>query len=193
LTISAFIFASQNIDSNALITYGYFKKQIDSLTSYIDSKIKSLDDKINKLGSSQSTSNGDFTKLEEDLRKTNSELNQLKDRVSLLEKRISNISSGNQNQTKKDYVVTKGYEVIKVAKGKTIIFDSSSEFILRTGKALSIVPKSASIIDLSTSKDISNAQSIPANHLLLVIRDDGRGFKAIEDVWVIVNGGYKIR
>lgn len=193
LSVGIFIFAnSQKIDSNALITYGFFKKQVDQLTAYIDTKIKSLDDKINK-AVSQPTSNSDLNKLKQDVDQLKQDVSLLKNQVSSLDQKITNLSKGTKVQSQKGFIFTKGYEIIKVSKGKTILFSASSEFILRTGRATSVVPKSASIIDLSVSKDIGNAQNIAANHLLLVVKDDGRGFRALEDVWVIVNGGYKIK
>lgn len=186
------IFAStQSIDNNALVTYGFFKKQLDQLKTYIDSRINELDLKISK-AKDIPQNNADFVQLQKQLSDLNSEVEKLRKKVSELEAKVKSQAQG-QAQTKGEFVLTKGYEVIKVPKGKVVVFDASTEFILRVGKAVAVVPKGAFLIDLTEAKDIGNNQQISKNHLFLVVRNDGRGFKAIDDVWLIVNGGYKIK
>ncbi|WAM32285.1 coiled-coil domain-containing protein [Caldicellulosiruptor naganoensis] len=189
---SGVIFASnQSIDKDALITYGFFKKQIDQLESYINSRINELNTKINKV-SNTTSNNAEVAQLQKQLSTLTLELEKLKKQVSDLETKIKGQNQA-QGQSKSGFTSTKGYEVIKLPKGKVIVFDASTEFIVRVGKAISIVPKGTSIIDLTAAKDIGNGVQLPANHLLLVVKGDGRGFKAVNDVWVIVNGGYKIK
>ncbi|WAM34542.1 coiled-coil domain-containing protein [Caldicellulosiruptor morganii] len=189
---SGVIFASnQSIDKDALITYGFFKKQIDQLRSYIDAKINELNTKINKM-SNTTLSNADVAQLQKQLSTLNSELEKLKKQVSDLETKTK-LQTQNQNQPKSGFIFTKGYEVIKVPRDKVIVFDQSTEFIVRVGKAISVVSQGTFIIDLTAAKDIGNNVQLPVNHLLLVPRNDGRGFKALSDVWVIINGGYRIK
>ncbi|WP_039766890.1 hypothetical protein [Caldicellulosiruptor sp. F32] len=186
------IFASsQSIDNNALITYGFFKKQLDQLKTYIDSKINELDSKISK-ASNTSQNSTDVIQLQKQLSNLNLEVEKLRKQVSDLEAKLK-VQAQGQGQAKSEFALTKGYEIVKVPKGKVIVFDASTEFILRVGKATATVPKGASLIDLTAAKDIGNNQQISKNHLVLIVKNDGRGFKAIDDVWVIVNGGYKIK
>jgi len=186
------IFASsQSIDNNALITYGFFKKQLDQLKTYIDSRINELDIKIGKVNNI-SQNNTDVVEFQKQLSALTSELERLKKQVSDLETKIK-LQAQSQGQARNGFTLTKGYEIVKLQKGKVIVFDASTQFILRVGKAVSTVPKGASIIDLTAAKDIGNNQQVPVNHWLLVVKNDGRGFKAVDDVWVIVNGGYKIK
>ncbi|ADQ06613.1 conserved hypothetical protein [Caldicellulosiruptor hydrothermalis 108] len=186
------IFAStQSIDSNALVTYGFLKKQVDQLKAYIDNKINELDKKIKDTNISSGQAQ-DISKLQSQLANLSSEIEKLKKQTTQLDAKLKNVS-GSSVVKKSDFVYTKGYEVIKVPKSKTILFDASTEFVVRVGKAISVVPKGATIIDLTSAKDVGANQQLLFNHFYLVARNDGRGFKAVEDVWVIVNGGYKIK
>ncbi|BCS80702.1 hypothetical protein [Anaerocellum diazotrophicum] len=186
------IFAfSQSIDSNALVTYGFLKKQVDQLKSYIDNKINELDKKIMDTNISSGQVQ-DIPKLQSQLANLSSEIEKLKEQTKQLDAKLKNVS-GALVTKKSDFVYTKGYEVIKVPKSKTILFDASTEFVVRVGKAISVVPKGATIIDLTSAKDVGSNQQLLFNHFYLVARSDGRGFKALDDVWVIVNGGYKIK
>ncbi|ADQ45697.1 hypothetical protein Calkro_0815 [Caldicellulosiruptor kronotskyensis 2002] len=186
------IFAStQSIDSNALVTYGFLKKQVDQLKAYIDNKINELDKKIKDTNISSGQAQ-DISKLQSQLANLSSEIEKLKKQTTQLDTKLKNVS-GSSVVKKSDFVYTKGYEVIKVPKSKTILFDASTEFVVRVGKAISVVPKGATIIDLTSAKDVGANQQLLFNHFYLVARSDGRGFKALDDVWVIVNGGYKIK
>jgi len=175
LTITAIVYADQNeIDKNALITYGYFKKQIDTLKDYIDQNIKKIEFNISAI-----------------LNKVNELDNQVKNN----QKDIESLKSSVQNPfIPKDFKNTNGvYEYVKVKKGQTIIFGHSSEFILRSGKAFSVLPQNAVLIDLTDGKDIVKNKEILKNHLILVVYNDGRGFFAVEDATCFVKGSYKIK
>jgi len=186
------IFASsQSIDSSALVTYGFLKKQVDQLKSYIDNKINELDKKM-KDANISSRQAQDISKLQSQVANLSSEIEKLKLQTAQLDAKLKDISSSS-GVKKGDFIYTKGYEVIKVPKSKTILFDASTEFVVRVGKAISVVPKGATIIDLTSAKDVGANQQLLFNHFYLVARSDGRGFKAVDDVWVIVNGGYKIK
>lgn len=191
LSMGVIFASSQSIDSNALVTYGFLKKQVDQLKVYIDNKINELDKKIKdtniSLGQTQ-----DISKLQSQVANLSSEIERLKQQTTQLDTKLKSISSFSEEK-KGDFIYTKGYEVIKVPKSKTILFDASTEFVVRIGKAVSVLPKGATIIDLTAGKDVGANQQLLFNHFYLVARSDGRGFKALDDVWVIVNGGYKIK
>lgn len=191
LGISVIFAFSQSIDSNALVTYGFLKKQVDQLKQYIDNRLNEIEKKIGST-SSWSGQAQDISKLQSQIANLSSEVERLKLLISQLDAKLKSISS--PSGTKKgEFIYTKGYEVIKVPKGKTVLFDASTEFVVRVGKTVSVVPKGATIIDLTAGKDVGANQQLSFNHFYLVVRSDGRGFKASEDVWVIVNGGYKIK
>ncbi len=191
LSIGVIFASSQSIDSSALVTYGFLKKQVDQLKAYIDNKINELDKKIKDTNVSSEQAQ-DISKLQSQLANLSSEIEKLKLQTAQFDAKLKNISSSS-GVKKGDFIYTKGYEVIKVPKGKTILFDASTEFVVRVGKAATIVPKGATIIDLTSAKDVGANQQLLFNHFYLVARSDGRGFKALDDVWVIINGGYKIK
>lgn len=191
LSVGVIFASSQSIDSSALVTYGFLKKQVDQLKAYIDNKINDLDKKIKDTNISSEQAQ-DISKLQSQLANLSSEIEKLKLQTAQLDAKLRNISSSS-GVKKGDFIYTKGYEVIKVPKGKTILFDASTEFVVRVGKATTYMPKGATIIDLTSAKDVGANQQLLFNHFYLVARSDGRGFKALDDVWVIVNGGYKIK
>ena len=191
LSMGVIFASSQSIDSSALVTYGFLKKQVDQLKAYIDNKINELDKKIKDTNISSEQAQ-DISKLQSQLANLSSEIEKLKLQTAQLDAKLKNISSSS-GVKKGDFIYTKGYEVIKVSKGKTILFDASTEFVVRVGKAATYMPKGATIIDLTSAKDVGANQQLLFNHFYLVARSDGRGFKALDDVWVIVNGGYKIK
>lgn len=191
LSMGVIFASSQSIDSSALVTYGFLKKQVDQLKAYIDNKINELDKKIKDTNVSSEQAQ-DISKLQSQLANLSSEIEKLKLQTTQLDAKLKNISSSS-GVKKGDFIYTKGYEVIKVPKGKTILFDASTEFVVRVGKAATYMPKGATIIDLTSAKDVGANQQLLFNHFYLVARSDGRGFKALDDVWVIVNGGYKIK
>lgn len=191
LSIGVIFASSQSIDSSALVTYGFLKKQVDQLKAYIDNKINELDKKIKDTNVSSEQAQ-DISKLQSQLANLSSEIEKLKLQTAQFDAKLKNISSSS-GVKKGDFIYTKGYEVIKVSKGKTILFDASTEFVVRVGKAATYMPKGATIIDLTSAKDVGANQQLLFNHFYLVTRSDGRGFKALDDVWVIVNGGYKIK
>lgn len=96
----------------------------------------------------------------------------------------------------KDYINTQQssvFSVVSVAKDKTFIGAAGCEIILRQGKAEVIGAKLGGLSDVTGAVDITTGVSMPANHMLIVPRDDGRGFKATTDVVVMVKGDYEIK
>ncbi|QEK11445.1 hypothetical protein FQB35_03135 [Crassaminicella thermophila] len=87
---------------------------------------------------------------------------------------------------------TNGYEVINVAKGNRLVLGKSAEVILRAGKATVIQSQSGGLADVTIGRDLKQDENFPANHLLIVPRDDGRGAIAVTDCIFMVKGSYHI-
>lgn len=87
--------------------------------------------------------------------------------------------------------VSESYQVVKVDEGKTVIFGESTEFILRSGEG-SIISGENGISDLTDGVDLLMGNPVPKNHLLLVPKSDGRGFKADTLVYLMIKGKYNI-
>ena len=100
-------------------------------------------------------------------------------------------------QEVKDYIdANKGgssFEVVSIEQGKTFIGKSGCEVILRQGKAEVLGSELGGLSDITMAGDLSTGYDMPANHLLIIPRDDGRGFKAITNVVIMVKGNYEIK
>lgn len=83
------------------------------------------------------------------------------------------------------------YDVVYLTKGQTIV--GSSEFILRSGSAVSTCPGINGITDITDGVDLTDGMEIPWNHLLLVPRDDGRGITVTSvEAYIMARGQYTI-
>ncbi|SHJ86211.1 hypothetical protein [Tepidibacter formicigenes] len=83
-------------------------------------------------------------------------------------------------------------EIVKLQEGQSIILESGSEIILRGGKATIIDSEQGGIADLTQGLDLRMDYEVPANHLLLIPRSDGRGVKALTNCILMVKGKYEI-
>ncbi|NLY44143.1 MAG: hypothetical protein GX066_09315 [Clostridiaceae bacterium] len=84
------------------------------------------------------------------------------------------------------------FEVVSVQKGQKLIGGAGTELILRMGKATVIATQKGGLADTTQGVDLPNGVPMPANHLLIIPVDDGRGFSANEDVLVMVKGTYRL-
>ncbi len=117
--------------------------------------------------------------------------------LSFVEKRMTELlASVEQIYAKKGEssgtVATPQYEVVTVKAGQSLILSSSVEIILRSGDATAIASFNGGLSDLTGGVDLDQGTKIIKNHLLLIPRDDGRGLKAITDLYVMVRGKYTI-
>ena len=85
------------------------------------------------------------------------------------------------------------FNVVSVKKGQKFTGGSGCEFILRQGTAAVVSAELGGLSDVTAGYDIASGVDVPPNHLLIVPRDDGRGFTATTDVVIMVKGSYKIK
>ncbi|MED0676170.1 MULTISPECIES: hypothetical protein [Aneurinibacillus] len=86
--------------------------------------------------------------------------------------------------------------VEKVPAGKTIIGYAGTEFIVRTGKVVAHTPpgEGYGLPDLTAGTNITQGEPVPANHHLLLPRDDGRGLKVVKGpADIMIRGEYVVR
>lgn len=84
--------------------------------------------------------------------------------------------------------------VVELFNGQMLIGDAGSEIILRSGSATAITSALGGLSDVTSGTDIAEGKPIPANHLLIIPRSDGRGiFVTKNSTFVMVRGGYTIR
>lgn len=85
------------------------------------------------------------------------------------------------------------FTVVNVPKGKQFVAKEGCELILRGGEALVKASKNGGLSDTTDGVDLSEGEAVPANHLLIIPRDDGRGFLAKTDVIILSKGSYEIK
>ncbi|AFK86156.1 hypothetical protein V6B95_12730 [Thermoanaerobacterium saccharolyticum] len=87
-------------------------------------------------------------------------------------------------------VSSSNYDIVELKPGESITLYQGSEAIVRTDNTSTIVTSTDGVSDLTGGKDLKNNALIPANHLLLFPRSDGRGIKAKADTIIVVMGKY---
>lgn len=110
------------------------------------------------------------------------------------------LAEGSAPGSEVDPLVAKSYvdkflqlEVVNLRSGQSLLAEGGTEIILRGGRAVVIASPLGGLCDVTQGRDLSAGEVIPANHLLIVPRDDGRGVKAETDTILMVRGGYRVQ
>lgn len=82
--------------------------------------------------------------------------------------------------------------VVELEPGQRLICGAGTEIILRGGSGAVIDSELGGLCDVTQGKDLRMGEAAPANHLLLVPRDDGRGIQALTAVILMVRGNYTL-
>ncbi len=85
------------------------------------------------------------------------------------------------------------YRVVEVSAGQKVIGEAGTELVLRGGRATAIDSALGGLLDVTAGTDIRGGSRIPANHLIVVPRSDGRGFQAETDLVLMVKGRVTIQ
>ena len=81
---------------------------------------------------------------------------------------------------------------VHVNAGQMILGGEGVEIIRRSGGATAHVPGQDGIVNVSAGLDLDHGHPIPANHLIIIPREDGRGIRATADSWFIIRGDFTI-
>ena len=94
-----------------------------------------------------------------------------------------------------DQQANRGFTVVDVKAGKSVIGDAGTEMILRMGQATVIGSSRGGLADVTQGTDLADAAAVPANHMLIVPLGDGRGVKINKttDAILMIKGSYKIQ
>ena len=84
------------------------------------------------------------------------------------------------------------FQVIDVKKGQRVIGIQGTEYILRMGTAKIIATQKGGIADTTLGVDLPMNTPVPANHLLIVPFNDGRGILMETDGILLIKGTYTI-
>lgn len=110
----------------------------------------------------------------------NRSIEQLK---TYIDNRLSNLDGSASNEL----------EVVNLSQGQILIGKNGTEIILRGGKGIAVVSELGGLADVTAGNDIGKDANIPANHLLIIPRDDGRGIYCTTDAVFMVRGEYEVR
>ncbi|CAH2214994.1 hypothetical protein [Tepidibacter aestuarii] len=109
---------------------------------------------------------------------------------------IENINTNKQKpdtEVKPEDKSSNELEIVQIEAGQSIILESGSEIILRGGEGSIIDSELGGIADLTQGIDLRGGYDVPANHLLMVPRSDGRGIVAKTNCIFMVKGGYEVK
>ena len=84
------------------------------------------------------------------------------------------------------------FSPVHVYAGQIILAGEGTEIILRSGTATAHVPGPDGIVNATAGQDIFQGAQIPANNLMIIPREDGRGIRATTNAWFIIRGDFRI-
>lgn len=112
---------------------------------------------------------------------------------SYVEKRIEQLKYYIDEKISGTSSSTSELQVVEVESGQSIIGRAGSEIILRGGKGQVIAGELGGLSDITGGRDLQMGEKVPANHLLIVPRNDERGVYVLEKAIFMVRGAYEIR
>ena len=109
------------------------------------------------------------------------------------------VYAANTPGTSEDPIVSKSYvdnalsyKPLELKKGQSLFGGEGCEVIVRGGFVTALAPKDG-LADVTAGSEIKQGFLAPANHLLIISREDGRGVKAQENSWILVRGKYTVQ
>ena len=85
------------------------------------------------------------------------------------------------------------WQVVCVPGGKSVVGETGTQMILRSGTATAIDNGANGISDLTGGSDLRQGAAVSKNHLLLIPGSDGRGIRTAGECWVMISGGYALQ
>ena len=82
---------------------------------------------------------------------------------------------------------------VEVKTGGTIIGGEGTEIILRSGNAQVVLNGNDTITDATTGQALTEGKALSTNHLTIIPRGDGRGYKITHNAWFLVKGSYTVK
>lgn len=85
------------------------------------------------------------------------------------------------------------FKVVEMKRGQILLSGEGAEIIVRSGKTTAVYGKNGGLSDITAAKDLKDGEAIVLNHMLISSRDDGRGIKAGDGVFILIKGSYIIK
>lgn len=156
-------------EQDPIVTQSYVEQKSEQIKYYIDTLIaKAKDD--------AAIQNQEITKLKTELELKSQE-------IAKLTEDVKNAATGGSGR----------FEVVEMKKDQILIAGEGAEIIPRSGKFSAIYGANGGLSDITSAKDMKNAEVIVMNHMLIASRGDGRGVKAMADQsFLIIKGTYTL-
>jgi hypothetical protein len=84
------------------------------------------------------------------------------------------------------------FKIVDVTAGQKLMCSEGTEFILRSGSGNAVGRNLGGICDITSGVDLVTGAPVKKNHLILIPRDDARGFAAASDSVLMVKGRHQI-
>jgi len=104
-----------------------------------------------------------------------------------INEKIDSLTNSNQTNEAAEF------KVVDVKKGQKIQGGSGCEMILRMGSATIVASKSGGLSDVTDGYDLGQNEPMPANHLIIVPINDGRGITMTADGKIMIKGTYTLK
>ena len=157
--------------------------------SYVDAKVNELTTKISEL----TTKAAELTVKVNDLTTKTTELTTKADDLATKNTALKTLTDKLNQQVTDLQARPSTFAKVQIPAGKKLIAGASTELVLRSGKATAISSAAGGVSDLISGKDLTTGAAVTLNHLLLFPVDDGRGIKAVNDIWILVKGPYTVK
>ncbi len=175
LVLSAVIFSAADgvtpgSDQDPIVTQSYVEQKAEQIKYYIDSLIAKV--------------NGDIAVQNQEIAKLKTELELKSQEISKLREDMQKAPAGGATR----------FEVVELQKNQILIAGEGAEIIPRSGKFSAIYGANGGLSDITSAKDLKNAEAVIMNHMLIASRGDGRGVKSMADKsFLIIKGTYTIK
>jgi len=80
------------------------------------------------------------------------------------------------------------FRIVTVPAGQVILGDAGTEMVLRGGQATVVTTPQGGVLNVSVGVDMQVGEAVPPNTLVVIPRSDGRGFRAVTDLILMVKG-----
>lgn len=157
-------------EQDPIVTQSYVEQKSEQIKYYIDSLIAKV--------------NGESEIQNQEIAKLKAELELKSQEIAKLTEDVKNAAAGGSGR----------FEVVEMQKNQILIAGEGAEIIPRSGKFSSIYGENGGLSDITSAKDMKDAEAIVMNHMLIASRGDGRGVKALADKsFLIIKGTYTLK
>ncbi len=199
--------------SDPLVTKSYVDSKlefIDELAEKIERKLDDLEDadydrkdkrrndeEDDRDDRDESKKSDDYKKLEEKLallEKANAEQKEELEKKDA-ELKDNDADSSENKDVPEGFSHSDFFTVLEAKQGEKLLLGASAECVLRAGEGLVVMGEYGGLADLTDGKDLRGDDAVPAQHLLLSSRNDGRGIFITSETtsYILVKGDYKLQ